>query len=117
MGPVPNRHFPSHRRKQEVTNEDISTTGVLREVLFIFFPENSMNTLKTIDQLAPDTIQNYRSKLRRMFLRLPALTGKDAEQTRRKIARLETQLGVKAESIGGPGRPRRSKVPGTDCPR
>jgi len=67
-----------------------------------------MNSLKTIDQLAPDTIQSYRSKLRRLFLRLSTLTGDEAEQMRRKIARLETQLGVKAESIGGPGRPRRS---------
>jgi hypothetical protein len=73
-----------------------------------------MITLKTINQLVPDTIQNYRSKLRRMFLSLSTLNDDEAETVKQKIARLETQLGVKADSIGGPGRPRRSKVPGTD---
>lgn len=70
-----------------------------------------MNLLKTIDELAPDTVQNYRSKLRRMFLRLSTMTEKEAEAVKQKIARLEMQLGVKAETIGGPGRPRRPKVP------
>ena len=67
-----------------------------------------MDSLKTIEELAPDTIQSYRSKLRRLFLRLSTLTGDEAERMKWKIARLETQLGIKAESIGGPGRPRRS---------
>jgi len=68
-----------------------------------------MNSLKTMDELAPDTIQNYRSKLRRMYLRLPALPDNEAATLKQKIARLEAQLGVKAESISGPGRPRRSE--------
>ncbi len=66
-----------------------------------------MNALKTINELAPDTIQNYRSKLRRMFLRLPSLPDDEAATLKQKIAGLEAQLGIKAESIGGPGRPRR----------
>ena len=67
-----------------------------------------MTPLKTIDELAPDTIQNYRSKLRRLFISLPSLTKEDAEPVKQKIARLEIQLGIKAESVRGPGRPRRS---------
>ena len=73
-----------------------------------------MTPLKTIDQLAPDTIQNYRSKLRRMFLRLSTLPDDEAETVKQKIAQLEAQLGVKAETVGGPGRPRRPNVPDTD---
>lgn len=66
-----------------------------------------MIPLKTIDQLAPDTIQNYRSKLRRLLLSLPSLPEDEAEIVKQKIARLEIQLGIKGESVGGPGRPRR----------
>lgn len=66
-----------------------------------------MTQLKTINELAPDTIQNYRSKLRRMFLSLSKLNKEEADSAKHKIARLEAQLGIKAESIGGPGRPRR----------
>ena len=69
-----------------------------------------MNSLKTINQLAPDTIQNYRSKLRRLFLNLPSLTVDEAEIVKQRIARLEIQLGIKAESVSGPGRPRRPNV-------
>ena len=65
-----------------------------------------MTPLKTIDQLAPDTIQNYRSKLRRLFLSLPSLTPHEAETVKQKIARLEIQLGIRAASVSGPGRPR-----------
>jgi len=69
-----------------------------------------MTPLKTIAQLAPDTIQNYRSKLRRLLLNLPSLTVDEAKTMRQKIARLEAQLGIKAESVSGPGRPRRPNV-------
>jgi hypothetical protein len=68
-----------------------------------------MTPLKTIDELAPTTIQNYRSKLRHLFLSQPSLAEHEAETVRRKIARLEAQLGVKADSIGRPGRPRLSQ--------
>jgi hypothetical protein len=66
-----------------------------------------MTSLKTIDQLAPDTIQNYRSKLRRLFLSVSTLNDIEVKNVKQKIARLESQLGVKAESVRGPGRPRR----------
>jgi hypothetical protein len=66
-----------------------------------------MTSLKTIDQLAPDTIQNYRSKLRRLFLSLSTLNDIEVKNVKQKIARLESQLGVKAENVRGPGRPRR----------
>ncbi len=69
-----------------------------------------MIPLKNIDELTPDTIQNYRSKLRRMFLRLSTLPNHEAERVKQKIARLEVQLGVKAENISGPGRPRRPNI-------
>ena len=78
----------------------------MNEVCLFHSKKNPMTTLKTIDELAPDTIQNYRSKLRRLFLSLPALTEDEAETVRQKIAWLETQLGIKAESVRGPGRPR-----------
>jgi hypothetical protein len=71
-----------------------------------------MSALKTIDELAPDTIHNYRSRLRRLFLSLDMLTGDEAVAVKRKIARLEAQIGVNAETIGGPGRPRRSNALG-----
>jgi len=66
-----------------------------------------MTSLKTINQLAPYTIQNYRSKLRRLFLSLSTLNDIEVKNVKQKIARLESQLGVKAESVRGPGRPRR----------
>jgi len=68
-----------------------------------------MTPLKKSDELAHYTIQNYRSRLRNMFLRLNTLSDNEAETVKQKIARLEAQLGVKAESIGGPGRPRLSQ--------
>jgi hypothetical protein len=57
--------------------------------------------------LAPDTVKTYRSKLRRLWLSLPALAPDEARVARQKIAQLENQLGIKAEDVRGPGRPRR----------
>ena len=64
-------------------------------------------TLRTIDGLAPDTIKSYRSKLRRLWLDLPALGPDQARIATQKIARLERQLGIRAGDVPGPGRPRR----------
>ena len=64
-------------------------------------------TLLTATQLAPDTLKTYRSKLRRLWLSLPALDPEDARIAQQKIAQLESQLGLKAEDVRGPGRPRR----------
>lgn len=64
-------------------------------------------TLFTAEQLADDTRKTYRSKLRRLWLSLPSLGPDKARVARQKIAQLETQLGIKAENVPGPGRPRR----------
>ncbi|MFZ3199794.1 MAG: hypothetical protein ACLQMT_04130 [Candidatus Acidiferrales bacterium] len=66
-----------------------------------------MAPLKTINELAPYTINSYRSKLRRLYRSQHSLDEHEAKAVRKKIARLEEQLGVKADSIAGPGRPRR----------
>src|SRR5271167_2369743 len=68
-----------------------------------------MTSLKTIDELAPNSIQNYGSRLRQLFLSQSTLAEREAESVRRKIAQLEAQLGLKADSIRSPGRPRRSQ--------
>ena len=52
-------------------------------------------------------MKTYRSKLRRLWLSLPALAPDEARVARQKIAQLENQLGIKAEDVRGPGRPRR----------
>jgi hypothetical protein len=64
-------------------------------------------TLRTIDGLAPDTVKSYRSKLRRLWLGLPALGSDRTRIELQKIAQLEKQLGIKAGDVPGPGRPRR----------
>lgn len=63
--------------------------------------------LLTATDLAPDTVKTYRSKLRRLWLALPALGPDEARIARQRIAQLESQLGIKAEDVPGPGRPRR----------
>lgn len=63
-------------------------------------------SLRTVDELAPDTVKSYRSKLRRLLNSLPTLGPNHARIAMQKIVRLEEQLGVKATDIPGPGRPR-----------
>jgi hypothetical protein len=63
--------------------------------------------LLTANDLAPDTIKSYRSKLRRLWLDLPTLSPDHARIATQKIAQLEQQLGIKAADVPGPGRPRR----------
>ena len=63
--------------------------------------------LLTKDGLAPDTVKNYRSKLRRLWLSLPALGPDQARIAIQKVQQLEQQLGIKAVDVPGPGRPRR----------
>lgn len=65
-----------------------------------------MNLL-TATQLAPDTLKTYRSKLRRLWMSLPTLSPDHARIAQQKIAQLEEQLGIKANDVPGPGRPRR----------
>ena len=64
-------------------------------------------SLLTANDLAPDTIKSYRSKLRRLWLDLPTLSPDHARIATQKIAQLEQQLGIKAADVPGPGRPRR----------
>jgi hypothetical protein len=64
-------------------------------------------SLRKIDNLAEDTVKSYRSKLRRLWLRLPSLSSNEARIVKQKIAQLEQQLGLKAADVPGPGRPRR----------
>jgi hypothetical protein len=63
--------------------------------------------LRTANDLALDTIKSYRSKLRRLWMSLSTLSPNDARITQQKIAQLEGQLGIKANDVPGPGRPRR----------
>ena len=63
--------------------------------------------LLTVDELAPDTVKSYRSRLRRLWLSLPTLRPDHVRIAAHKIAQMERQLGIKAADIPGPGRPRR----------
>jgi hypothetical protein len=84
-----------------------ASTGHLTESFcyFLIWEEKKMS-LCTVDELAPDTIKSYRSKLRRLWNGLPALPPDKARIAAQKIARLERQLGIKASDVRGPGRPR-----------
>jgi hypothetical protein len=64
-------------------------------------------SLLRADDLAPDTLKSYRSKLRRLWVSLPTLRPDHARIASQKIAQLEQQLGIKAADVPGPGRPRR----------
>ena len=61
---------------------------------------------KSGQELAPDTVARYRSDLRRLWLSLPSLSPDDARIAKLRIAKLESQLGIKATDVPGPGRPR-----------
>ena len=64
-------------------------------------------SLRTANELAPDTVKSYRSKLRRLWFSLTALSPDHARIAEKQIAQLEQQLGIKAADVPGPGRPRR----------
>lgn len=63
--------------------------------------------LRTANDLAPDTIKSYRSKLRRLWMSLSTLSPDHGRIAQQKIAQLEEQVGIKAADVPGPGRPRR----------
>jgi hypothetical protein len=63
--------------------------------------------LRTANDLAPDTLKSYRSKLRQLWISLPTLSPDNARIAMQKIAQLEQQLEIKAADVPGPGRPRR----------
>jgi hypothetical protein len=61
---------------------------------------------KKLSELAPNTVKRYTTRLRALQLSLPALTGKELKRAKALIERYEKQLGRKAVTINGPGRPR-----------
>ena len=77
------------------------------EAFLITLIQEETMLLRTLDELAPDTIKSYRSRLRRLWLSLPTLRPDHARIATRQIAQLEQQLGIKAADVPGPGRPRR----------
>lgn len=60
---------------------------------------------RTLGQLAETTIQSYRSRLRKLFLKVQA--GLATESDRLELAELESLLGVRGGDIPPPGRPRK----------
>jgi hypothetical protein len=77
------------------------------EAFLITLIQEEAMSLRTVDELTPDTLKSYRSKLRRLWINLPTLRPDHARIATRQIAQLEQQLGIKAADIPGPGRPRR----------
>ncbi len=89
-----------------VTIFNFTSTGHLDVRFHYFFILEETMSLRTVDELTPDTVKSYRSRLRRLWNSLPALDPNHAQVVMQKIVRLEQQLGVKASDIPGPGRPR-----------
>jgi hypothetical protein len=56
-----------------------------------------------LNELCPSTISNYRSLLRKLWLKSIAGVASDADLM--EIVELEELLGVKAPKVRGPGRP------------
>jgi hypothetical protein len=103
-----------HRAMLQVPDGDISDIGDSRVSrlsislmkLFLFHSSEGNMLLRTIDGLTSDTIKSYRSKLRRLWVSLQTLDPDQARIAVQKIAQLERQLGIKANDVPGPGRPR-----------
>jgi hypothetical protein len=77
------------------------------EPFLITLVQEETMSLRTVNDLAPDTIKSYRSRLRRLWMSLPTLSPDHARIVTQKIAQLEQQLGIRATDVPGPGRPRR----------
>lgn len=60
---------------------------------------------RPIEELAPTTIQTYRSRARKLYLKIQA--GQAAPADRLELAELEALLGVRGDEIPPPGRPRK----------
>lgn len=58
---------------------------------------------RPLNELCPNTICNYRSKLRKLWLKSTVGTASEADLL--EIAELEQLLRVKAPEVRGPGRP------------
>jgi hypothetical protein len=60
---------------------------------------------RALGQLAQTTVQSYRSRLRKLFLKIQA--GLGTEEDRLELAELERVLGVRGQEIPPVGRPRK----------
>lgn len=60
---------------------------------------------RPLNELAPNTITTYRSRARRLWLRVQS--GDAGEADRLELAELEMLLGLRGSDIPGPGRPRK----------
>jgi hypothetical protein len=60
---------------------------------------------RTLKELAPNTVTTYRSRARKLSLKVQEGVATDAD--RLDLAELEALLGVQGSEIPGPGRPRK----------
>jgi hypothetical protein len=58
-----------------------------------------------LEELAPTTIQTYRSRARKLWLKVTAGDANPADRV--ELAELEALLGVRGSDIPPPGRPRK----------
>jgi len=60
---------------------------------------------RSLDELAPTTIATYRTRVRKLHLKIQA--GEATPADRLELAELEALLGVRRSEIPPPGRPRK----------
>ena len=60
---------------------------------------------RTLDELAPTTISTYRTRARKLWLKVQV--GEATPADRFELAELEALLGVRGDEIPPPGRPRK----------
>ena len=60
---------------------------------------------RTLDELAPTTISTYRTRTRKLWLKVQS--GEETPADRLELAELEALLGLRGSDIPPPGRPRK----------
>ena len=60
---------------------------------------------RALEELAPSTVQTYRSRVRKLWLKVKA--GDATPADRLELAELEALLGLRGSEIPRPGRPRK----------
>jgi hypothetical protein len=60
---------------------------------------------RPIEELAPSTVQTYRSRARKLYLKVQSGLATNAD--RLELAEMEALLGVRGGDIPPPGRPRK----------
>ena len=63
---------------------------------------------RPLEELAPSTVQTYRSRARKLWLKVQA--GEATSADRLELAEMEALLGVRGGDIPPPGRPRKWAV-------